>query len=117
MANRIVSDEIWGKQHIIIIDHDGPASYTNSGVFSTSGETVNASDLGVGGFDFVDEITLSSDGLNTVEIAFPSISTSGNFGDAQTKFTVHWFVAASGAEVANAVNLSTKAVRLRLSCR
>jgi hypothetical protein len=40
-------------------------------------------------------------------------STSGS-GNALPSFVVRWFVLATGAEVANAVNLSTKSIRIRL---
>lgn len=116
MANRIVSNVQMGPKHFVVIDHDGPASYNNTGTFTTSGETLNATDLGYGGFEFVDEISLSSDQLNTVLIALPGLSTSGNFGDARPTTVIHWFVQATGAEVANTVNLSGKSVRLRLTC-
>src|SRR5678815_1368803 len=116
MANRIVSNSVQGIKHILIVDHDGPASYNNTGVFTTSGETINASDFGYGGFEFIDEISLSSDSLNTVLIVLPGQSTSGNFGDARPTAVIHWFVQSTGVEVANAVNLSGKSIRLRLTC-
>lgn len=114
MANRIVSETIMGTKRILIIDHDGPTSYTNTGVFSTSGETLNALDLGFGGFDYIDSDLLSSDGLNYVQILPVGASTSGNFGTPSASVTIHWIVQASNAEVANGVNLSTKSIRLRV---
>jgi hypothetical protein len=116
MANRVISNSVQGVKHILVVDHDGPASYNNTGVFTTSGETINASDFGYGGFEFVDEISLSSDQLNTVLIVLPGQSTTGNFGDARPTAVIHWFVQVGGAEVGNGIPLSGKSIRLRLTC-
>lgn len=100
----------------IICDVDGPASYLNSGaVNNTSGQPINASDFGIGGFELVDAQSLSSDELNTFLIWLPNQSTSSdNIGNALPTARVYWFVQSTGAQVANAVNLSTKSVRLQI---
>jgi hypothetical protein len=115
MANRVVSNQVMGTKHILVVDHDGPASYPNPTPFTANGEIINASDFGYGGFEFVDEISLSSDQLNTVLIVLPGQSTTGNFGDARPTARIHWFVQAGGAEVANGVDLSGKSIRLRIT--
>lgn len=94
----------------IITDHDGPASYNNTGTFATSGETINALDFGLGGFEFIDASDLSSDSINTVL----AVMIPQNNGDASTSARLYWFVQATGAQVNNAVNLSTKAIRLKI---
>lgn len=97
----------------IIFDHTGPTSYTNTGVFSTSGETVNASDLGVGGIEMLLPNTATGDGLYFVRVV-PNVqsATSGVIGNP----TVHWYVLSSGAEVANGTNLSASAIRFWARC-
>lgn len=99
-----------GAKIEIIVDHDGPASYNNTGTFATSGETINAIDFGIGGFETVDANSLSSDGLNYVWIDLigdgPGIACIGA--------VLHWYVASSNLEVANAVNLSGKSIRLQI---
>lgn len=117
MANRILPGYVapMGNKYELIVDHDGPTSYNNTGTFSTSGETINAADFGLGGIDFVDVEDLSSDGVNTGAALLVAQSTiAGNIGNAVTSFVLHWFVQAGGAEVANAVNLSTKSLRLKI---
>jgi hypothetical protein len=102
-----------GAKYEMVFDHDGPASYNNTGVTLTSGETINASDVGFGGIEYAEADGVSSDGLNYCYIMYLNQSTSGS-GNALPSFVVRWFVLATGAEVANAVNLSTKSIRIRL---
>jgi hypothetical protein len=104
-----------GAKYELIVDHDGPASYNNTGTFATSGEVLNASDFGFGGFETVDPQGLSSDGLNYVWIQLPNQSTSAdNIGNAVPTCRIHWYVAATNAEVANTVNLAGKSIRLQI---
>lgn len=111
MANKIldgyptpISDKLE-----LIADHDGPTSYLNPTPFTANGEIINASDFGLGGFETVDPMGLSSDQLNTVL----AIVGDGS-GRPATTCRLHWFVQVGGAEVANAVNLSTKSIRLQI---
>lgn len=98
-----------------IVDLDGPASYNNTGVFATSGQVINASDFGWGGFEIVDAQSLSSDGLNWVQIQLPGQSQTGEAkGNAVPTARIHWLVQTTNAEVANAVNLSAKSIRLQI---
>lgn len=80
-------------------DMPGPASYVTGGVF------VSANVLGLNQVKFVSAMDLSTDGLNFVRIV-------SVLGQGQNRFKVQWFVNSTGAEVANAVNLSTKTVRV-----
>jgi hypothetical protein len=112
MANRILPGYLAyvGDKIEITIDHDGPASYNNTGTFNTSGDIINASDLGLGGFEDVNSDGVSSDGLNYAFVEY----RNGGSGNAIPFVVVHWFVLATNVEVANAQNLSTKSLRLRL---
>ena len=116
MANRILPGYVMpvGDKYEVVVDHDGPASYNNTGTPATSGETINASDLGLGGIELCQVDALSSDGLNYVLVTIVGQSTSGNVGNAVTSVTLRWFVVATNAEVANTVNLSGKSVRLQI---
>jgi len=114
MANRILDGYSLpiGDKIEIIVDHDGPASYTGG---AAGGETINASDFGLGGFELIQCDALSSDGLNTVFPTLTGQSTSAaNKANAVTSATLRWFVTATGAEVANGVALNTKSVRLQI---
>jgi hypothetical protein len=92
-------------------DVSGPTSYANTGTFTTSGQTINASDFGLGGIESIDAQSLSGDSLYTVLIALtPQSANSG----ASKQATIHWFVQATGAEVANAVDLDGSFIRLRI---
>jgi hypothetical protein len=97
----------WANKKVMCVDVVGPASYVNTGTFATSGQPINASDFGWGGFDFVMAMP-SSDGLDIGYVA------SGTSGSSFTTFNLHWFVIATGAEVTNTTNLSTKTIRLLL---
>jgi hypothetical protein len=120
MPNRIMPGYInqLGDKMELVVDHDGPASYNNTGTFSTSGETINAADLGLGGFELVQIDALSSDGLNYGYVVLSNQSTSstpqGVGANAVPSAVIHWYVLATNVEVANAVNLSTKSLRLQI---
>ena len=103
-----------GAKYEMVIDHDGPASYNNTGVTLTSGETINASDLGFGGIEYAEADAVSSDGVNYVYVMNLNQSTSGPMANALPSVVLRWFVLATGLEVANAVNLSGKSIRVRL---
>lgn len=110
-------------------DVDGPASYNNTGTFNTSGQQLNASDFGLGGFEIVDTPSLSSDAVNEVVLVLGATIAgatnlqpappSGISAVAATTVVMHWYTGLRGiggaVEVANAVNLSSKSIRLRIS--
>ena len=104
------------EKYEIIIDLDGPASYVNTGaVNAASGQVLNASDLGIGGFEMVDRQDLSSDLANTFLISLTGQSTSAdNVANAVPVARIYWFVQSTGAQVANGVALNTKSVRLQI---
>jgi hypothetical protein len=87
------------------IDYSGPTSYVNTGVGTTSGDTISHRMFG---FE------------NTIEtIIGASVSQSGNFQAVDQvvqngvgPWRIRWFVIATGAEVANGINLSGETVRL-----
>lgn len=112
MANRILAGYLMqvGAKMEVVIDHDGPASYANVVVSAGAGDVINAADLGLGGIEDMNADGLSSDGLNFV-YATP---VNGGNGNAVPSFQLRWIVLSTNAEVANAVNLSTKSVRLRI---
>jgi len=114
MANRIMDGYSLpiGDKIEIVVDHDGPASYLGG---AGNGETIFASDFGLGGFELVQVDALSSDGLNQVMVTLTGQSTSvANKANAVASATLRWFVVATAAEVANAVALNTKSIRLQI---
>lgn len=96
-----------GEKYEKVFDHQGPASYNNTGTFATSGETITAISLGFGGLDTLGASGLSASGLYT---AMVFLVNAGN-ANAVKSAVIHWFVQATGAEVANAVNLSGEVIR------
>lgn len=113
-----------GDKYDHVVDHDGPASYVGSGGFSVQGEQINAADFGLGGFEYIECDDVSSDGLNYLQIVLgATIAGATNLqpapsaqqpGAAVQTAVLHWYVLATNTEVANAVNLSGKYVRLRI---
>lgn len=128
MAFRFVPGYPYGNEKggiEILVDIDGPASYNNTGTFNTSGQQVNALDLGVGGFEDIGSDQMSSDGVNVIEVVLgATIAGATNLNPAPpsgqpaivaTTAVLHWFTNATrGTEVANTTNLSGKSVRLRV---
>ena len=114
-----------GEKIEAIVDIDGPSSYGNTGTFATSGQQINASDFGLGGFEMIGTDNLSADGVNAVQIVLGAtvagtkdIATAppaGSPGDVAKTAVIHWYTTpASSAEVANGTNLSGKYVRLQI---
>jgi hypothetical protein len=109
----------------MLVDLDGPASYIKGGSFSTSGQQINAADLGVGGFEDIGSDQMSSDGANVIEVVLgATIAGATNLNPAPpagqpaivaTTAVLHWFTDPTrGTEVTNGTNLSGKSVRLRI---
>ena len=111
-----------------IFDHTGPKSYSNIGTNSGTGDVINASDFGVGGFEefissfggwlegysntgnFIVKIFTSSSGTT------PSQSALAN-GAALSKVVMQWFTTSTAfgaisTEVTNTTDLSGESVRL-----
>lgn len=99
MANTGIKDarDTWGIRFAHTIDHDGPASYT------TGGETIPAS---VFGFKFIAAV-IAHGSDNSAHVCVPVFTGKG----AKTSFKLMWILT-GGLEVANAVNLSARFVRL-----
>lgn len=131
MANRILAGYVAPNdsgKYELLVDHDGPTSYINSGTFTTSGDQINASDFGLGGFEVVGADVLSSDAVNEVVVALGSVVSTGATnlqpapqappGPVVTTCVLHWYTGVRGiggtTEVTNATNLSGKYVRLRI---
>lgn len=96
-----------GAGKYIPIDHTGPTSYT------TGGETIGTSNNLTG---------ISTQGLSTLDYIGGGGSVSGTYytigfpvgtGSRKT-YKLMWFVVATGAQVAAAVNLSAEIVRMVL---
>jgi hypothetical protein len=105
----------WGDRPYAIIDLAGPASYAQvvNGVAPaqpTGGQAVVPSAFGlVAGLEGIFVVGGSTSGTYIVQ-AFQA--TSYNQGLPNPTWILRWIVAATGAEVAAAVNLSTETVRL-----
>lgn len=95
-------ETIWGTKKALVIDHYGPASY------SAGGETVSAKQFGWGGIDFATSCGISASGTYFPRV-IPQANSTGLSGN---NFNVKWFIAANGAEAANAANLSAETCRL-----
>ena len=81
-------------------DITGPASYANPG-----GQVVSAKLFALQTIRYADGSMIDSTGTNYAVPVAPS-------GPGAATIVLRWFVAATGAEVANATNLSTKEVRM-----
>ena len=105
----------WGDRPYAIIDLAGPASYTQvtngtAPAAPTGGQAVVPSNFGlVAGLEGIFVVGSSISGTYTVQ-AFQA--TSYNQGSQNATWLLRWIVAATGAEVAGAVNLSAEIVRL-----
>lgn len=130
MAFRILAGYVApndSNKYELLVDLDGPASYVNTGTFNTSGQQINASDLGLGGFEVVGADVISSDSQNEVVIALgATVAGATNLaptpaappGPVVTTAVLHWYTGLRGiggaVEVANGTNLSGKYIRLRI---
>jgi hypothetical protein len=113
-----------GAKYEMVVDIDGPASYVNTGTFNTSGQQVNVSDLGFGGIEYAEVDSLSSDGVNAVQLVLGATTAAATNlqpaptnppGPAVTSLVIHWYTTpASATEVSNATVLSGKFIRLHL---
>jgi hypothetical protein len=100
--------DVWGGHGVFFANYTGPASYVNSGVFSTSGEIIDSigalTELGAAntplrGIDSIPEVQTVS---GTYYIKFLPSST----GPCKRWFA-HWFTT-SWVEVTNATVLSAE---------
>lgn len=96
----------FGTKHYLVDEFAGPTSYV------TGGQTINASDVGMGTFDYFDAGELSYSG--TYYFRVQPLPTSPNPSTQKpgiTQVKVLWIVAATGLEVGPATNLSGEIAR------
>lgn len=100
-----------GNKPVSIADVTGPSSYTqislSSGAAPSGGQTVSARHFGLSALERV-EAGRSDDGMYQV-IAY---LTPFNKNGTSPGCVLQWIVASTGAQVAAAVNLSARTVRL-----
>lgn len=131
-ANRVlpgyVAPNDAGK-YDLVFDHDGPASYTangGAGGFITGGDTVNALDVGMSGFESVGvdsvvnapSVTGGPFGAVVVEVKLGGAATGIPLGaSALASLTLFYFQSPTrGTEFSTGNNLSSAFVRLRVMC-
>jgi len=113
----------FGNKIYEVFDHKGPKSYANIGTNGGAGDTINAIDLQVGGFDLLQtHFGAYSESGNYIVKVFTGHTTTTptlapGLGAAFNKATLQWFTtsAAFGAistEVTNTTDLSAEVVRL-----
>lgn len=126
MANTILPgyETPMGAKKLVIFDHFGPASYTQSNSASTGpvtsgGDVINAADLNEGGFDsFEADMTDSTGQL----YAYVQLIGGGN-GNAVKSVRLIWYsrvtatvggqAQTAGTQVVASTNLSTIALRCK----
>lgn len=98
-----------GDERWAVTDMTGPASYTAivTGTPPTGGQIIRAADFGLQSLDWVQ--SMGSDNGQYDIVCIPNGFTLGN---PLASFLLQWIVSATGAEVAGAVNLSARTVRL-----
>src|SRR5215510_13375511 len=111
----------WGNKRVSVFYHTGPASYVQLAVAAppTGGDPVSDVEAGLRFIDFLDGGN-SDNGQFRIDClpAFGNPSQAvgagqgGTQGAAQRTWLLRWIVVATGAEVAGAVNLSGRTVRL-----
>ena len=102
----------WGDRPYAIIDFAGPASYTQvtTGTPPTGGQAIAPSNFGLSaGLEGIFPVGLSTSGTYSVH----ALQLGGlNQGQGNATWALLWYTAATGAQVAGAVNLSAETVRL-----
>jgi hypothetical protein len=125
MANRILPGYMCqiGDKLLIHFDHDGPTSYVQHvvGTTPTGADIVNASDIGVGGFDNVDAMMDQTGRLYALVIPI-----AGGGGNATQQVMLVWYAAVTatiggqaqtaGSEIVAGTNLSTFSLRIQAIC-
>jgi len=116
-----------GPKKIVAFDHYGPASYTQFVAAGANNDVINAADLGVGGFDYMDSDMADATG-QFYAFVLPGNGAAANVANnnAVTQMTLIWYsrvtatvggqAQTAGAQVVAATNLSTFGIRLRAMC-
>ncbi len=100
----------WGNKRASVFPVTGPTSYSQYTAPTTGGQDVplhpNA------GIKFADFAVgaVSTDGVHRAEVVQIEPSSIGGLTVPRTRLVLKWYVVSTGAEVAAAVNLSTKTV-------
>lgn len=99
-------EQLWGTKKVFIGELVGPKSYVGGG------QTVNASQLGWGGFDRVGMMSLSYSGTFSFRTQILPVDAAPTAFNPNVKSVkIIWIVVATGAEVAGAVDLSAEVGR------
>lgn len=106
-----------GSKKISVIDFKGLSTYT------PGGETINASQFGEGGIDFIEPmnkrwLSVTQGGVTRSQLVaasfsgtyFVTIEVAAGVVGAASSVTITWYVTATGAE-AGAIDLSAETVR------
>ena len=111
-----------GIKKLVVFDHTGPTSYTQFSSPSTGGDVVNASDLGEGGFDFLDSDMTDVNGQVYVQVQ----PINGGNGNAIPSVRLIWYSLVTATiggqsqtantQIAASTNLSAITIRLRAMC-
>jgi hypothetical protein len=126
-----------GSKQMMMFDHTGPKSYGNIGTSSGTGDVINATDLGLGGFDsfemafggFTEGYSASGNFIvkvfSSTSATTPAINIpiGGSFaaGSAFKGVVLQWFTTSApfgaiSSEVTNATDLSAEQIRLKTIC-
>lgn len=102
-----------GVKEMVTFDHYGPTSYAQA-----NGDVINASDLGRGGFDYLQADMTDPTGQAIAYV----VPTNGGNGNAIPSVKLIWFALVSatfggqaqtaGTQIVNGTNLSTFSLRL-----
>jgi len=98
-----------GNKWKVVDERVGPKSYVNG-----TGQKINASDYGLGGFDFAVPAGVSYSGTYFGRIFWPTSVAPSKLEGAQAYFYIKWYVLSSGNEVTNTTDLSCEILRLDL---
>ncbi len=103
--------QYWGTKLAFVGEVVGPKSYV------TGGQTIQASQLGWGGFDFVNAGgSLSYSGTFYCRVQYLPVDAAPSvFNPGVKSIKLLWYVLATNAEVAGAVDLSAEIVRLQFT--
>ena len=92
----------FGGKKFSIVDHSGPSSY------AAGGETINASDVGMGGLDRISASQYSMSGTYSVVVLYPALANAISV----TSVKLAWYVVGTGAQVTNGTDLSAEHIRM-----
>lgn len=114
MAARKGFPDAWGSKRVTVIETVGPSSYSQYTAPSTGGQDVQV--LPAGGVKNIDFAVAgaSRDGVHRAEVVQIEASNVNGVSLGETQLILKWYVIASGAEVAGAVDLSAAAKTVRI---